>query len=159
MELKEYNLKGTHLLTWLKKDIIDQIEQTAFSNWQKDRLIFRFLKVTANDITIGVTQANKGDSKYLNQKELIKLVHESFDRFFKGKRVLVHASPFEESPALKVDPAWIKKKMEEHGVKLKNISAETGLNYSRLSALIGGNQPLSDSMKALFYFYFKARAK
>lgn len=155
MELKDYSLKGTHLLTWLKKETIEAIEQAAFLNWQKASLIFRFLKVSADDVTIGITQANKPDDQYLTQKELIKEVHETFDRFFKGKRVLVHASAYQESPALKVNPAWIKKKMEEYGVKLKNIAEETGMNYSHLSGMIGGTKPLSDATKAMFYFYFK----
>ncbi|THU34239.1 hypothetical protein FAM09_24790 [Niastella caeni] len=152
-------LKGVHLLKWLKEETIKKMEEVAFSKWQNSRLTFRFLKVTDKEVTIGATQANLLNGQYLNQKELIQVVHESFDKFFPKQRVLVHASPYKESPAQKVDSAWIKKKMEQLGIALKDICDDTGMNNTQLSAVINGVRPLSDAMKAMFFFYFKTKEK
>jgi hypothetical protein len=150
-------LTGTHLVRFLQKDDIKAIEQIAFNYWQSDRLTFKILKVTAEAVTIGITQNFSETGKYLSQKELIELIHMIFDKYFPNHKIYVHASPYVESPALKVNPEWIKKKMDEHGVKLKDIATETGLNNTQLSHLITGSKPLSDAMKAMFYFYFRSK--
>jgi hypothetical protein len=151
-------LAGVHLLRSWKEDDIKAIEQIAFNYWQSDRLTFKILKVTADAISIGITQAKVNQpGKQYEQKELIDLVHRLFDKYFRNHKIHVHASPYSESPALAVNPDWIKKKMEEYGVKLKDMAKETGLNNTQLSPLITGSKPLSDAMKAMFYFYFRSK--
>lgn len=149
-------LKGAHLLE-IDQKIIHEMEKDALTVWQDFRVTFKVLKVTRKDVTIGATQMKTKDDQYLDQKRLIYLTHNGFDKYFPGIRILVHASTYEESPAQKIDAAWIKKKMEDHSIKLKDIVEESGLGYSQLSHLINGSKPLSDAMKAMFYFYFKSK--
>jgi ribosomal protein L7/L12 len=150
-------LKGTNLLHWVNQESIHKMEQAALVSWQKHRISFKFFKVTDKDVTIGVTQAKTKDGEYFSKTELIKEVHNTFDVYFIERKVMVHASPYEESPALKVDAEWIKKKMDEHGITLKEMADETGLNNTQLSPLTTGSKPLSDAMKAMFYFYFRSK--
>jgi len=151
-------LPGAHLLrSWKEKDI-QAMQQIAFNHWQLDKLRFKVFKVTGSEVVFGVTQAKlSSEEKYMTKKQLIELVHKLFDKYFPQHNVKVQASPYEESPALKVNPEWIKKKMEEHGVTLKDMAAETGLNNTQLSPLTTGSKPLSDAMKAMFYFYFRSK--
>lgn len=134
------------------------MEQIAFNYWQLDKLSFKILKVTRDEVTIGVTQAKLGPEKeYYSQKDLIDLIHKIYKKYFPNHGIIVRASPYELSPALKVNSEWIKKKMDEHGIKLKDIVTDTGLNNTQLSVLINGGKPLSDAMKAMFYFYFRSK--
>lgn len=133
------------------------MEQVALIHWQQTKIQFKILKVEGDKVVIGVTQAKISDGQYLSKKELEAKAHAAFDQHLPGKKVVVHSSPHEESPALKVTPEWIKKKMEKHGVSLKEMSEETGLNNTQLSPLTTGSKPLSDAMKAMFYFYFRAK--
>lgn len=151
-------LPGSHLLrSWKEKDV-QAMQHVALNFWQLDRLRFKIFKVTGSEVIFGVTQAKlSSEEKYYTQKQLIELVHKLFDRYFPNHKVNVQASPYEESPALKVTSEWIKKKMEEHGVTLKDMAAETGLNNTQLSPLTTGTKPLSDAMKAMFYFYFRSK--
>jgi hypothetical protein len=150
-------LKGIHLLKDMDPKTIQDIEKDAFTVWQEFKVIFKIMNITAEDVTIGITQMKNSNDNYLEKRQLINLTHSTFDGYFFKRRVIVRASPYEESPAKKVDADWIKKKMEEHGVTLKEMSEETGLNNTQLSPLTTGSKPLSDAMKAMFYFYFRSK--
>ena len=150
-------LKGIQHLKEMDPKTIKDMEKDAFVVWQEFKVLFKFLKITEADVTISVTQMKTPDDKYLDQRQLINLVHSTCDGYFFKRRVLVHASPYKESPALQVNAEWIKKKMEKQGIQLKDIVADTGLNKTQLSVLINGGKPLSDAMKAMFYFYFRSK--
>lgn len=151
-------LPGRHLLkSWKEKDI-QEMEDRALTYWRQDRLRFKIFGVTEKDVTIGITQAKlSSEEKYYTKKQLIELVPKVYSKYFPNLKMIVRASPYEESPALKVTPDWIKKKMEDHGIALKEMAAETGLNVTQLSPLTTGSKPLSDAMKAMFYFYFRSK--
>jgi len=150
-------LKGIHLLKGMDQKTLKEIEKDAFTMWLEFRVTFKVFKVTDKDVTIGCTQMKTQDFNYKTQKELITITHHAFDRHFPGRKVQVHATIYQDSPAQKIDPAWIKKKMEDYGIPLKTIAADTGLDNTQLSPLITGSKPLSDAMKAMFYFYFKSK--
>lgn len=78
-------------------------------------------------------------------------------KFIPGIKITVQPIPYQESPVNKIDLAWINDKMLTTGTRLKTIAEETGLNYTYLSSLMNGNEPLAQSMKALFYYYFKCK--
>jgi hypothetical protein len=69
----------------------------------------------------------------------------------------VHATAYDRPPVDTVDAEWINKQMLATGTKLKDIASDTGLTYTHLSALSSGADPLSQPMKALFYYYFMCK--
>lgn len=80
------------------------------------------------------------------------------DRFFKDKKIMVRAFPYQESPANKVDSSWISKMMTETKTGLQQIVTDTGIDKTQLSSLITGNRPLSQPMRALFWYYFLSKS-
>lgn len=61
-----------------------------------------------------------------------------------------------------VTTEWIHEKMNEHGLKRKDLTAEIGLDKSYLSLLFAKpDNPrkiqLSKPMKAMFYYYFLSK--
>jgi hypothetical protein len=70
---------------------------------------------------------------------LIEIVHETYDRFFKDKKVHVHPIEYVQSPANSVDSKWINDQMLKSGIKLKDMVDDTGIDKTQLSSLISGN--------------------
>jgi hypothetical protein len=49
--------------------------------------------------------------------------------------------------------------MKEKNIRLKHIGDETGIDYTRISMLVSGDQNLSQSEKAMFWSYFLSKGK
>lgn len=148
-------IKNLHLLDDMKESDIDKMEAAAGMHKRYSSISFKILEYSAKKVVIRITQDKSSAEKYFDVKRLTEIVHETFDRFFKDKKIMVRAFPFEQSPVNQVTDAYIRNQMESNGIKLKDISQETGIDYTQLSALAAGNKPLSQSAKAMFYYYFK----
>lgn len=151
--------KNLHLLTDIDAGDIDKMEAAALLHRRHSGITFKIVDYEPKKVTIQVVQGKSTAENYFPAKRLIEIVHETFDRFFTGKKVMVHPVPYVQNPVSNVDAAWINKKMLENNVKLKDIVADTGLNKTQLSAIINDKKPLSQVTKALFYFYFLNRPK
>lgn len=149
--------KNLHYLEDLPEADKEKIEHAAAQHKQFNNLQFKAVKYGPDSITIQVSQGRNGAGAYHNTKRLVEIVHETFDRFFTGNKIIVNPIPYKESPATAVDAAWIQKKMLDTGTKLKQISDDTGIDYTQLSSLTSGDRPLSQSMKAMFYYYFLSK--
>jgi hypothetical protein len=51
-----------------------------------------------------------------------------------------------------VTSEWIKAQMLKTGIKLKKITPDTGIYYSYLSSITSRSEPLSQPMKATYYY-------
>lgn len=153
------NLKGRHYLDGIVPESdIELMEHAAHQHKQFNNIEFKILKV-AGDITIKVTQGRNAAGAYHDVKRLVEIVHETFGRFFPGKRLIVHPVPFQESPAAAVDKQWVCDKMLKTGTRLKDLAADTGIDKTQLSRIINPESDfvLSQPMKALFWYYFLAK--
>ena len=56
-----------------------------------------------------------------------------------------------------VTPEWIKEKLRVHKIKITEISIETGLNITSISAWSNGSRPMGRTVKAFWFFYFKTK--
>ncbi len=158
--LKKYIMaliKNLHLLTEMKSNDVDLMEYAALQHKRHSNITFKILKVLPKEVTFQITQGKCAADNYQSKKRLVEIVHETFDRFFPGRRILVHPIPYQAPAVNEVTPQWINRKMEETGTRLKDIAAETGLDYPYLSTLINDRNPLSQPMKALFYYYFLSK--
>jgi hypothetical protein len=57
------------------------------------------------------------------------------------------------SPAAIVDRLWIEKKMQEKGVRIKQIAFDTGVDRTSISDWVTGKRSMGQIVKAMFYFY------
>jgi hypothetical protein len=150
-------IAGIGLLQDLPEADIDMMEQAALLHRRHSKLSFKILEAGEKIIKIRVTQEKSPAGNHFPAKRLIEIVHETFDRFFPGKKIHVHPVPYVESPVVQVDAAWINKKMLSTETTLKEIAKDTGLNYTYLSHQINGTKEISQAMRAMFYYYFLAK--
>lgn len=153
------NLKNIHRLTWISDADKQKMEHAALEHFRHSNIVFKIEHAAPEMHTVifNVTQDKNSASVYHNRSRLIQVVHETFDRFFRGWKVLVHPHPYIESPVTSVDVPWIQNKMEKNGIKMKDILADTNLNGPYLRSIVAGGEPLSQIMKSFFYYYFKAK--
>lgn len=150
--------KNLHLVEpYLSPDQLEKIEEAAKSHLQFSSITFKAIHVEEGKITIEVRQGRSGANNYQTKARLVEIVHEAFDRFFPGWKMNIGAIPFSPSPVDQVDAEWIGKQMQKHKVSLKEIVEDTGLEKTSLSGLINGHRPVSQAMKALFYYYFLSK--
>lgn len=151
-------IKNIALLIDKDQGDIEKMEHAANEHKRHGNIVFKISEYEQKKAVIQVSQERNATGIYHTQKRLIEIVHESFDRFFPGRKIHVHAIVYNKPAVDKVDPAWINKQMMDTGTRLKDISDDSGLGYANLSTLVNGNAPLSQPMKAFFYYYFLAKA-
>jgi len=147
-------IKNINLLNDIKPLNIDRMLVAANEHKKLGNINFVIIEYNGDKVIIQVTQGKNAIAVYHSQKRLIEIVHETFDQFFIGKKVLVHPIMYNKSPADIVDKKWINKKMMENSIKLKDISKDTGINKMELRNLMNTESLLTSSVKALFYYYF-----
>ena len=150
-------IKNLHLLEGFKQEDLDMMEHAALQHKRYANITFKIIAFEKKTVTIEVRQGKSAAQNYQTGKRLHEIVHETFGRFFKGIKMNIGTQPFRESPANNVNAGWISRKMEEKKIKLKHLAEDTGVEYTQLSALISGTRPLSQPMKALFWYYFQCQ--
>jgi len=151
-------IKNLHLIApLLSESDITKIETGALQYRRHASIHFKVESLTENELTVKVFQEKNFIGKYLDKNELIDRARSLFGKFFPEHKITVHATPYAEPEVNVVTPEWIQAHMKERGVKLKAIARDTGIDYTQLSAVTTGKKPLSQPVKAMFYYYF-ARA-
>jgi hypothetical protein len=150
-------VKNLHYLEGVSADVLTKIEHAGTEHRRYSSIFFKIVEYNEKLIRIQVSQQKNVNGIYQTKKRLIEIVHETFDRFFTGKKMQVVPLPYEVAAPAAVNSTWINKQMIATGVKLKEIESETGISKAQLSHLINGTKPLSETAKAMFYFYFLAK--
>lgn len=150
-------IKNIHLLSDIEPGDLDKLEVKAFRYLRSSNITFKIIENTSKIVTIQIIQGKSKDKKYMEKKRLIEIIDETFDSFFPEKSIRSQAIPFKESPVEAVDAKWITKQMFKTKIKLKDIVVDTGIDNTQLSALTNNTRPLSQPMKALFWYYFETK--
>lgn len=150
-------LKNVHLLEGIAKqsDLV-KMEHAALQHKRYSNIEFKIVDVGNKEVIIQVSQGKSAAENYADKKRLIEIVKETFGRFFEGYRIKTHPIPYKVPDCEIVDAAWINKQMLRYGIKAKDIAADTGLDRTNITTIISGDRPLSQIMKALFWYYFLA---
>lgn len=120
-------------------------------------ITFKIISVTDRGINVEIRQSKSAAENYFDAKRLVEIAHETWDPFVEGIKVMVGSQPYRRPPVDVVDHLWIHKEMVRTGTRIKDIAEDTGVDYTTLSALSNGDKPLSQGMKAMFYYYFMAK--
>lgn len=147
-------IKYFNRLNSFNTEDISKMELAAKLHRQHSNLRFKIVDYQKQKVIIQVVQEKSSTGIYHSQKRLIEIVHETFDRFFEGSKVLVHAIPFNDTPVNKVTTKWINKQLIGTNTKLKQIEKDTGIDLTTLKKIISGEIQLSQTIKAFFYYYF-----
>ena len=141
--------------TFIQPFDIEQLEAGAERHLRLSNISFSINSASALELVIRTEQGKTLAKNYASVKVLIERTRDLFGRFLPDAKILVHPIPYHEAPVTEVDGVWIRKKMLQYSVKIKDIANDTGLNKTHLSALINESKPLSQIEKAFFYYYFK----
>jgi len=112
------------------------------------------MEIKENNV-IKITHARLKNGFLLNQKELYDRARDVFpDKKFKIVAVVYCLQPDE------ITQEWIFAKMDEFGIKRKDLIKQLGIDSSYLSLLFADKSNprkinLTRSMKATFFYYFK----
>jgi hypothetical protein len=123
----------------------------------------RYLKESSITFTIKYTdehvteiecrqEANKSGN-YATEATLIKRTQELFSKLLPQSQLVILPVTFRPSPAGEVTPAWLDRKMNEKGIRIKQIAFDTGIDRESISDWVTGKRKMSQIVKAMFYYY------
>lgn len=137
----------------LSDEQIHQIEQAAEVHKVQANISFCILAVEDRAIQIETTQAENRSGKYATAATLTKRTREVFDKWLPAFDIQVIPATFMPSPTSVVNAAWLENKMKEKGIRIKQISFDTGIARESISGWVSGKRNMSQLVKAMFYFY------
>lgn len=151
-------VKNLHYLSgYLPDEKADALEQGAHQYRRHSNITFKVLKANKDEVIVEVRQGRNALDEYLSSKELTVRAKELFERFFPGHDIHTRPKPYHSPPPDDVTPEWIQERMRRHQVSLKKLQKVTGIDKSSLSNWVNGNRPMSQPVKAMFYFFFSTK--
>lgn len=149
------NIKDIHKLAGLISPIdLEILDEAAALHKKNSNITFKVIKVTDNEFQIRTEQGKHLSENYADAKLLVQRTKELFSFFGINKTLHVHPVPYVQSRTDIVNPKWVTENMIINGVKIKDIANETGIEKSDISGWINGEKPMSQAVKAMFYYYF-----
>lgn len=141
------------LKTRLSDEQLQQMEQAAEVHKVQANISFCILAVEGSAIQIETTQAENRSGKYATEATLTKRTHEVFDKWLPSFDIQVMPATFMPSPPSVVNPVWLEKKMQEKGIRIKQIAFDTGIDRESIAGWVSGKRNMSQIVKTMFYFY------
>lgn len=156
-------IKNIHkIVDLLDQDDLNKLESGAALHKRHSNIEFKIISVDEkftvlgklNEIIVSAVQGKSLSENYADSKTLIDRTKELFKPFFPKYAINVQPATYNEAIVEVVTPEWIKEQQLKKGVRIKDIIIDTGIDKTNLSAWINGVRPMSQPVKAMFYFYF-----
>lgn len=138
---------------YLNAEQIAKLEKAAARHKEQSNVSFKVMSIRDKTIEIETAQAETPSGKYATEATLVKRTEELFSKLLPGFNISVSTETVLPAPASIVSPAWIDKKMQEKGIRIKTIAFETGIDRESISDWVTGKRSMSQIVKAMFYFY------
>lgn len=138
---------------YLSEEEFLKLQAAATRYHVQSSMAFSIKLIEDSRIRISTIQNEMPSGHYAIEATLVKRTEDLFKKFFPGFSIIVTAQTYLPSPALVVNPQWIAKRMEDKGLKIKQVAFDTGIDRQSLSDWITGKRSMSQIVKALFYFY------
>jgi hypothetical protein len=137
----------------LTEEQLEQLDAAAEVHLTQSNIEFRIAKVEGDAIYIETTQMETRSAKYAKEPALLKKTHEVFDKLLPHADLQIQVFPHLPSPTTVVTTAWLEKKMNEKGVRIKQIAFDTGVDRESIADWVSGKRSMSQIVKAMLYFY------
>jgi hypothetical protein len=148
------NIAGIDLLNEiLTSEQITQLSKAAEQHKTQSNMSFTIFSIQSGVLEIETVQGETKSGKYAKEATLISRTKQMFEKFFPDLVLRVNPVPFASSPASIVTTAWLNTKMQQKGIRIKQISFETGIDRESISDWVTGKRSMSQIVKAMFYFY------
>jgi hypothetical protein len=135
-----------------------KLEAGAALHRKMSNITFKILEVTDKAIIIRVTQGKHLSGNYADKKTLVDRTRELFGKFFPDKKIHPQAIPYVANPITEIDGEWVKEKMEELDIGVNDVVKDTGVDKTNISAWANSTRPMSQPVKAMFYYYFNLKS-
>ena len=134
------------------------LDEAAALHLRFSNITFKVISASPDGLIIQTRQGKHLSENYADANRLVELTKELFTKFINDTVPLtVHPVPYIMAITEVVDPQWISENMLKLGVKIKDISTDTGIDKTNLSAWINGVRPMSQPVKAMFYYFIMFR--
>lgn len=137
----------------------DKLDADAAIHKLESNITYKILEVGDKTLTVRVKQEKNAADNYLDKKTLVSRTRELFGKFLPGWKIHPQVIPFSPNPVSDVDAQWIKKQMDKYDVRVIDLVADTGVDKTNISAWANATRPMSQPVKAMFYYYFKFRSR
>ena len=144
------NFKKINMMETLALNI-KKILQKSISNYARMGIDIEILEIEKNTVKVKISQNRLVNGYILNQKMLVERVKEVFGPT-KLKTIVI---PLVYSLDVNiVSLEWIEDKMQEFGIKRKDILKQLAIDKSSLNLYLSGERKMNKLVKSAFYFYF-----
>lgn len=145
-------IKGIELLG-ISPSQVETLQHRAAQHMRFSSIDFKVLEVGPEAVAIRIRQGASHAGNYFDAKRLIEITHETFDDLLpKGMQIRTRPIPYRPSPPDVVTREWLQEQRGQR--KTKDIAHDLGIDANMVSAYIGGQRPLSNVVRAMFYYYF-----
>ena len=149
------NILGIEKLhSLLSQDQLEKLDKAAQRHTTESNMSFVVLSATEKEIQVETTQGETKSGKYATEATLINRTKELFAKILPNVKFVINPVPFAPSPASTVTTAWLENQMEKKGIRIKQIAFDAGIDRESISDWVTGKRPMSQLVKAMFYFYF-----
>ena len=151
-------MKGIELLPFLTEEQKKLLEKSSANYKRFARVYFQILEFSGNAVIVKVWQMENPTERYLTSKELIDRTKEVFGSDILPAEIKLHIRPiaFESDELKTFSVETIDKKMNQLGLKPKDLVKLLDIDKSTLSQILKKNRELSRASKAMFYYLFKS---
>ena len=149
-------MKGIELLPFLTVEQRKWLETSELSYKRHARIYFQILSYSPAEIRVKVWQMENPLNKYLSSKELVERVKGVFAEILPPKTEL-HVRPiaYKKDDLERFSVQEVNSKMEELGLKAKDLVKLLDIDKSSLSLILKGERELTKPGKAMLYYLFK----
>lgn len=137
----------------LSEEQIDKLSKAAERHKTQSNITFTILSVSADHLEIETVQGETKSGKYATESTLASRTRSVFEKFVTDAEIRVSPVTFAPSPTSIVNTAWLERRMQEKGVRIKQIAFDTGIDRESISDWVIGKRSMSQIVKAMFYFY------
>lgn len=138
----------------LNEEQIEQLNRAAERHQTESNIAFSIRYADDQVVEIESRQEENRSGKYATEATLIKRTQDLFSKALSGFQLVILPVTYLPSPATAVTPAWLEQKMEQKGLRIKQIAFDTGIDRESISDWVTGKRKMSQIVKAMFYFYF-----
>jgi hypothetical protein len=132
-----------------------ELDEAAKLHLKNSNITFKIISIGDNTITVKASQGKQSTENYADTKKLHIKTQELFGKYLPEHKAIVQPVPFQLALVDVVNPEWLEERMQQHGVRIRQIQTDTGIDKTNLSAWTKGTRPMSQPVKAMFFYYFE----
>ncbi|MBT0813025.1 hypothetical protein KIH41_17185 [Litoribacter ruber] len=145
--------KGNLIRGLLSPEAFEELDSAVFLLRETYQLEFKILEINKDLL---IVRSIQGKAKtLLSQKQMATITKDLFSKFFPDKEIQPRPITYHEPKVNEVTSYWISNRITQQGIPLKEISKLTGIGREELKHWVSGSQPMSQEVKAMFYFMLR----